>query len=258
MNNLKIFKQSYADQLRREVEKSVGLDRYAQEVFPVNEEMLEPISGIEKLDTLASQMSPKQEDDIMSAKLLYEALGMLNLAQASYNAFWESLSHLDLYPYVRKRWPKVGEKGFDEKQYILDHWFVTKRPMRHSLAGLWWSVNQTIDHTNKENPYYLTEYLFKHFDFRTRRLGASTLFRYKPAVHGILKFMLECDEINKNYFEGRANYIIMYFNQMGAVRQLASLPEEFFSEELERIKEDILKIQSREEVAGALQFMDDD
>ena len=43
-----------------------------------------------------------------------------------------------------------------------------------------------------------------------------------------------------------------------SVRQLASLPEEFFYNELKRIKEDILKIQSREEVAGALQFTDDD
>lgn len=258
MDNLKIFKPQYADQLRREVDKGVGLDRYASKVFPVDEEMLDPISGIEKLDAIVDKMSPKQEDDIVSAKKLYDALSMLNPAQASYNVFWESLSHMDLFPYVQRRWPKVTESGFGEKQYVLDHWFVTKRPMRHSLAGLWWAVNQTIDESNKSNPYYLTDYLFKHFDFRTRRLGASTLFRYKPAVHGILKFMRECDEINEIYFEGRANYIIMYFNQMGAVRQLASLPEEFFYNELKRIKEDVLKIQTREEVAGALQDLDED
>ncbi len=258
MNNLKIFKPAYADQLRREIEKGVGVERYSKDVFPIDENELVPVVGIEKIDAFADKMSPKQEDDIVSAKVLYESLGMLNLAQASYKPFWESLSHIDLFPYVQKRWPKVTEQGFGEKQYILDHWFVTKRPMRHALAGLWWAVNQTIDNNNTTNPYYLTEYLFKHVDFRTRRLGSSTLFRYKPAVQGILQFMYECDELNDTYFEGRANYIIMYFNQMGAVRQLASLPQEFFYEELKRKKDDILKIQYRDEVADALLDLESD
>lgn len=258
MNNIKIFRSAYADQLRREIEKGVDLNRYAKESFPVDESMLDELIGIERLDTLVNKMSPKQEDDIVSAKVLYEALGMLNLAQASYKPFWESLSHIDLFPYVQKPWPKVTERGFGEKNYVLDHWFVTKRPMRHSLAGLWWAVNQTIDNSNTTNPYYLTEYLFKHVDFRTRRLGSSTLFRYKPAVQGILQFMHECDELNDTYFEGRANYIIMYFNQMGAVRQLASLPKEFFYNELNRKKDDILKVQYRDEVAEALLDLDDE
>lgn len=256
MERLKIFKPQYAEQLKKEVANGIELQRYGQEYFPFDEKMLIPLVGISEIGGVVSSLSPLPEDDIKSAKIIYQALDMLNPLQASYNVFWESLSHLDLFSYVQKRWPRVKENAFDDKQYILDHWFVTKRPMRHPIAGLWWSVNQTIDENNKSNPYYLTEYLFKHFDFRTRRLGASTLFRYKPAVHGILKFMSECDEINESYFEGRANYIIMYFNQMGAVRQLASLPKEFFYDELNRIKGDILRIQYREEVAGALLDME--
>lgn len=257
MDRLKIFKPQYAEQLKKEAADGIELQRYGESTFPIDEQRLQPLNGFKSIGEMASSLSPRPEDDIDSAKKIYKALNMLSPLHASYNVFWESLSHMDLFSYVQKRWPKVQEAGFNDKQYILDHWFVTKRPMRHALASLWWSVYQTIDEDNPSNPYYLTEYLFKHFDFRTRRLGASTLFRYKPAVQGILRFMYECDELNANYFEGRANYIVMYFNQMGAVRQLASLPQEFFYNELKRIKDDVLKIQSREEVAGALQDLDD-
>lgn len=251
----KIFKQRYADELRLEVKNGIGLDRYGMVEFPVYETRLIAANRIPKPEGLLKKMIV--EDDLASAKALYEAYDMLTPLMASNYVFWESLSHRELFSYVQKRWPKVLEPNFDGQQYVLDHWFIIRNVMNHQLAGLWWSVFQTIDDTKPNNKYWLTEYLFRQQEFRTRRFGYSTLFRYKPAVLGILQYMAETPEM-EFFFEARSNYIIMYFNQLGAVKQLASLDRSFFYNELKRIEPEILAIHHREEVAGALQGDDEE
>ena len=44
----------------------------------------------------------------------------------------------------------------------------------------------------------------------------------------------------------KGKFISMYFNQLGAVKQLGCMPESFFSEELKRIKSLIMNAPKRE------------
>lgn len=246
----KIFKQKYADELRLEVKNGIGLDRYGMAEFPIDESRLIAANRVPKPEGLLEKLNP--EDDCASAKALFEAYCMLTPLMAANYIFWESLSHIDLFSYVQNRWPKVKEERFEDKQYVLDHWFISSNPMEHPLADLWWSVNQTIDHSHTQDKYWLTDFLFKQREIRVYRFGQSTLFRYKPAVLGMLQYMAETPEM-QHFFDARSKYIISYFNQLGAIKQLATLDRSFFYNELKRIEPDILAIHYREEVAGALQ-----
>jgi hypothetical protein len=86
-------------------------------------------------------------------------------------------------------------------------------------------------------------------------MGSSTLFRLKEAVIGILKFL---EENVTEYFEGRANFIIMYFNKQATLRQLAVYDRNDFYNELDGIKEDILSVKHRTEAADAVNLQEDD
>lgn len=245
----KIFKQKYADELRFEVKNGIGLDRYGMAEFPIDETRLIAANRVPKPEGLLDKMNP--EDDYASAIALFEAYNMLTPLMGANYVFWESLSHKDLFSYVQKRWSKVLNPDFSDEQYILDHWFISSNQMEHPLADLWWSVYQTVDETNTRNKYWLTEFLFRQREIRVYRFGQSTIFRYKPAVLGILQYMAETPEL-EHFFDARAKYIISYFNQLGAVKQLATLDRSFFYQELKRIESDILAIHYREEVADAL------
>ena len=60
-----------------------------------------------------------------------------------------------------------------------------------------------------------------------------------------------------DYFEGRSNFIMMYFNKQATLRQLAICDRNDFYNELMEIKPDIMKVQHRTEAADALNSQDD-
>ena len=47
-------------------------------------------------------------------------------------------------------------------------------------------------------------------------------------------------------------FITNYFNKLGATKQLAYLDRSFFASELTRIKPEILKLKSREDISDAV------
>ena len=71
---------------------------------------------------------------------------------------------------------------------------------------------------------------------------------------GILKFLME--NIT-DYFEGRSNFIMMYFNKQATLRQLAICNRDDFYNELLTIMPDILRVQHRTEAADALNNQED-
>ena len=129
--------------------------------------------------------------------------------------------------------------------------------MRRGISNLWWSVKQTIieEEDDPDKKFYYTKYLFKRLDFRQRRLGSSTLFRHKEAVLGILKYL---QENVSEHFEGRSNFIIMYFNKQATLKQLAACDRDYFYNELCSLLKDIEQVKDRTEASGILSSQDDD
>ena len=245
-----IFQKDYTDDLYNKV-KQKDFAAYHVDKFDYNQDATFSIE-IERPDNLLEIMlqyaTPQQDYD--AAIALFEAFPNLTREQAYYAPFWAYLTHVDLYPYMVKRFCQGATPTETD---IKINWWHTN-VMRRGLSNLWWSVKQTIDKDHPTDKYHYTKYFFKHLDFRQRRMGSSTIFRHREAVMGILKFL---EENIPDYFEGRSNFIMMYFNKQATLRQLAICNREDFYNELMEIKPDIMKVQHRTEAADALNSQDD-
>lgn len=230
------IKHDFLDQLKSEIKDGIVLDRYFEDEFPIPEEVVQVIPQISLSEGLADKMNPK--DELTSAIELYRAYKSLSPIQATDTYFWESLAHTNLFNYVKQRWPFTKESISPE--YILQHWFVSSSAAvsRHSLASLWWPVYLTIDE-DLDNPYELTEVLFRNQTFRTRTYGTSLIFPIKEANMGILRYISDHPELVKN-FEKAGLEIYKHFNRLGASKQLACLDRTFFYEEMSRAHQGIL------------------
>lgn len=236
----RVFKRSYMDDLRRHIH----IEDYQQEQFPYDESKTKPLANIYHPEGLLDKMDPS--DDFKSAIALFEAYKNLTPLVASLPDLWVYLTHVDLFPYVQKRWPKVMEDDVDEK-YILNHWHENSYFMRTTFAGLWWHTYLTYDE-NRKNPYELTEVLFKNQDFRLIRFGELNLIRHRPAMQGILEYLLANPDIMSNAFGARGQYISRYFNMLGGTKDLAFMDKDYFKSVLEHIKPSLMQITSVNEV----------
>lgn len=134
----KVFKHSYMDMLR----KNVNISDYQQEEFPYDATQVKRLANVYQPEGLLDRMDPT--DDFKSAVELFKAYKDLTPLVASLPDLWVYLCHVDLFPYVQKRWPKVMTDDVDE-QYILNHWHENQHFMRTTFAGLWWHVYLTYD-----------------------------------------------------------------------------------------------------------------
>ena len=248
-----IFQKDYVAALKQSVKDGI-IDAYGDKSFTYNKDAAFSINldrDDKLLDKMVQHTTPAE--DYEAAIALYEAFPDLTREQACYEPFWVYLSHVDLYPYMIKRFCDGKAPTLSD---VKINWWHSNL-MRRGLSNLWWSVKQSVidEEPDPGNRYFYTQYLFKRLDFRTRRLGSSTLFRHKEAVIGILKYL---HENVSEHFEGRSNFIMMYFNQQATLKQLASCDRNYFYNELKSISDDINNVKDRTEAAGALSSQDDD
>jgi hypothetical protein len=178
--------------------------------------------------------------DAENAKRIHKAyLGLTPLA-ASDIRLWTYLAHVDQYEYMVKRWPAVRKAtAKDPSKYLLAHWFINSATqgslVRHGLAGLWWAAHLSYD-PHRSDPYELTPVLFRQLDLATRTLGTYKLARWKPAVIGILEFILENAGLFKDKFEAKQRFVTKYLNQLGGVKPLSLFEKEYFKSVLDGAK----------------------
>ena len=239
-----IFTNKYTNILRENVENGI-IDGYRKDVFPFDESQLMVLPKRARPDNLLGKLLAA-ETEFDRATTLFSAYNDLTPLEASYAPFWDYLAHADLYPFVKKRWPKAFEEGTNSRQYILDHWFVeTRGLMRHSLSNLWWTVAMT---RGEDDDLSLTEFIFDKREDLRLALGISTLYRHKPFNRGILRFMKNNPEIFSEHSAAKERFIIQYFNRLGSIKQLAFMKESFFIETLTELKPRIMAITSRDDL----------
>lgn len=237
------IKNDFLDELKNQIKDGEGLNRYFEEEFPIPEDAIQVIPQIKLPEGLCERMNPK--DEFSSAIELFRAYKNLSPIQATDTYFWETLAHTNLFSYVKQRWPLNPETITPD--YILQHWFVSSSASvsRHSLASLWWPVYLTIDE-ELDNPFELTEVLFRNQTFRTRTYGTSLVFPIKEANMGILRYILDHPELVKN-FEKAGLEIYKHFNRLGASKQLACLDRNFYYEEMKRAHQGIIDAIKRQD-----------
>lgn len=248
------FKTKYADSLLDCAKNGSSISLYAQDIFPIEKENILYIPSIRHPEGLIDKMIPSIEYDFESAVALYEAYQDLSPLQAADKSFWVYLAHTELFSYVQQRFNSVLDPDFNNSQYVLDHWFFAHGPLRHALAGLWWAVFLSFDeNADGEERYKYTKFLFsRDINLRTIYLANYPLFRHKEAAIGILRFLMEDEELCSVFFRQRTRYISKYFNKLGGTRQLVSLDRNFFYTELKKIRPQIIAIQSEEDLKNSI------
>ncbi|MCM1452753.1 MAG: DUF6339 family protein [Clostridium sp.] len=234
------FYKNYAESLKDAVKNGLNLELYAKDSFDFDANQTAMIPNLAYPERLLEKLVPNTQGDFQSAVALYEAYPDLTPLQASDKSFWIYLAHVDLFPYVQKRFPKVKENGFDNKQYILDHWFFEQGPMLHSLSGIWWLTYLSVDEDG-EDKYKYTKQIFRSYNMRSN-FAKYRFVRHREAVFGYLQFMIDFPEIFKVYFRERHIFITKYFNKLGGSRLLSALPREYFYNELLNLKDQIIEV----------------
>jgi len=237
-----IFKDKYVQKLKDEL----NVEFYKSNEFVYDKKQVLMLPNIEQTEGLADKLLQNVNDDCSNAILIYEAFQKLEPIQASDERLWVYLSHVDLYPYMVKRWNAVHNgTAKDGKEYILEHWFLSSSAqsslVRHALAGLWWSVYLSVDET-KDDKYELTKILFRQLDFPTRTLGTYKLGRHKEAVIGILEFIQENEPLFKTKFEDKTRFVTKYLNIIGGVKPISYYKRGFFKSELQKVSGNISAI----------------
>lgn len=227
-----ILTKPYIEKVFDEVTNGIGLERFLSDVFPFDEAFFLRTAQVRQPENLLSKMVPTTDGDFKSAVALYEAYKDLSPLQAIDSQLWESLSLTDLFPYMQTRWGLKECKDEKElKSSILNHFTIKAHGlMRQGLGGLWWLVHLTYD-PDRENPYELTEILFKNYTLRTVRFGVGRVIQHKEAALGILQYIKDHeDEIPS--MENVANGLASYFNKLGAIKQLTYMDRDFFYSEM--------------------------
>lgn len=236
------FTQSYAAELLRMVKNHEKLERYAQPQFEYNKNEVRLIPELEKPLNLAEKLIPSKEGECASAIALYEAYPKMTPLMAADSSLWIYLSHADLFQYVQTRYNDVLKPGFQNKNFILNHWFTFDNwQVLYTVGALWWIVFLTIDNTPGKDKYKYTRRTFINTEYRTNFLK-YTIGRHKEAVFGYYDFLEDNPQITDSKFQDRNRFITKYLNRIGGVKLLSALPREVFYEELSKIKDKILAI----------------
>lgn len=228
-----VFKRGYIDYLKNNIKP----EAYLKDHFEYDPTQVVRLYGVVHPQGLLEQLNPTPDGDLQTAIAIYEAYKDITPLFAQQDDLWVYLTHVDLFDYVKKRWPiKTGEEVSLTKQceFISDHWFRHhERFFRTTFAGLWWSIKLSVDE-NRDNQYELSEVLFRNQEFRTNSFGELPLIRHREAMIGILEFLKENEFLFESGFNAKGRYIRHLFNIVGGFKNITSLDRSFFKEVLYR------------------------
>lgn len=253
----RIFTPQFAENLRCHVEENLthyidptySWEKEAEHSNAIVETDLEKpdLSGM-----LAYADSKTSNDDYEAGKILFEAFRDLTPIQAAQSHFWQYLSHVDLYEYMRRRWSGVNDPNCTAG-YIAEHWFYKQN--RNWLEGLYWSFKGSVQENEDGTPdYKYTQFLFRNQNLRNRGiLPSSTVFRNPEALKGVLQFCIEElekkdrgeDTVFDKYFEYRITApkgVIQLVNKLAGVVEVGAYTQQDFYDFLVESR-DIIKSQ---------------
>jgi hypothetical protein len=123
--------------------------------------------------------------DLENSKIVYQAFPQLTPLQARDPRLWTRLTHVECWPYMRKRWAveRHAENPARAMRYVQSHYFVpqaqSRALLRNGIARLWWYSHLTHN-PRRTDPFELTGVLLSYLDIAQqlleRNMGrASTL-----------------------------------------------------------------------------------
>ena len=158
----------------------------AQWEFPTPCELAAP------LDMLPPEKG--SHHDLENCIRLHKAFPSLSPLQARDSRLWTRLTHVELWKYMRVRWPVEKHLPDREKaqRFALSHYFVAQNQsralLRNGVARLWWTAKMTYDPA-RENPYELTAVLLSSLDI-AKNLFERNLGRISSLSRVFLDYLL--------------------------------------------------------------------
>jgi hypothetical protein len=232
VSHLVIFRDAFAENLRRGISSNLG--KYA-DVSPWAEtigsksarEMETNIELRSELD-LALPAEGKTKD-LENAIRVHKALSGLTPVEACDRRLWTRLSHIELWNYMRNRWPVERHTADSAKaaRFIESRYFVPQRQsralLRNGIARLWWAAHLSYDDEGT-NPYSLTAVLLSSLDI-TQQLLERNFGRAPAVARGFLRFLHQHEELLRGGDESRRRIrqLAKYLNLRGGVSILDCL-----------------------------------
>ncbi|GEM_PF-624789 len=249
MSSLAIFKSTLVNALRSSI--SANLDKYllndawvAEVSTKTNREMQ---TGVEVAGPLGLALpEDSNHKDTENAISFHKALRHLTPLQARDPRLWTRLAHIELWPYMRLRWPVEKHMANRERaaRFVEARYFVAQSQsralLRHGIARLWWTAQLSHD-PDRGNPYELTAVLLSTLDI-TQQIVERGMGRANNIIRGFLAFLLSNSEVlltggDKNRV--RIRRLAKHLNMHGGVCVLDLLSQaevmEVLGKELARI-----------------------
>lgn len=242
----KIFKQEYAELLEENIASNVPLytpEGFAYDPNAVVDGNFDGDSNL--LNDMLPHVSSKASEEVEAAIILYESFKELNPLQASYKPFWLYLSHVELYPYMYKRWLQTPSESISSMaDYIDSHWFYKDGKLRSHLEGMYWLVRKSV--VLSEDGYL--DYEYTRFLFSRRVLGdrgiaaRQFIFMNDKVFKGVLKYIMDNENtIFEHHMQARATYCAKLLNQKGGVVDLSAWAENDVKSFLDPYREKIME-----------------
>lgn len=241
----KAFTKEYAEELEFNIESN--LSKYGTENFEYNTRAVVDLP-YDAHDGLLNEMLPylstEAKVEVDAAIKLYEAYKDLTPLEASYRPFWLYLSHVELYPYMYKRWLEGQDvKGQSLADHIESHFFYKHQTLRSHLEGMYWLVRKSVEYDeNGVADYTCTRFLFSRRVLGDRGIAARKfLFANDIVFKGVLKYIMKNEDvIFAHHMQARATYCAKLLNAKGAVVEMSMWTEKDVEDFLDMNKATIM------------------
>ena len=253
MSKLYIVREESLNQMKQEIPTKI--DTYKAGEYPqFDSSQLSEVRGIQIPDDLENKMieAIKKENNrpnfFEPAKLLRESL-LISPLLASEESVWVYLTHGPLQKFTHTVWDFSQLRADQsEENYVRTHWFLSSASelMRNALASLWWSI-EISRLKDEEDPYRLSKVLFSNYTLRV--VSFAQVLRQRNVLRGILEWINKNIDLQDEALEQRGIFIAKYLNQLAGIKQLTVLKDSDIEELLDDVKDVIMSITSRRDIA---------
>ncbi len=181
------------------------------------------------------------DTDFQNAKKIYEGLKNLPESIACDERFWISLTFGQFYSYMRYRFNPNNDKHNLTRRWFMPEESKKRDLFKQGISSLWWYSYITYD-KQRDNPYELTEFCFKHKAF-LYELYYRTFSSSKSVCHAVIQAMINYENVGGNVTLANSKEIMKYVSFLGG----AYLIDSFTEQELcDKILMELIRIENEE------------
>lgn len=191
-----VFKTTFANNLRSAVPANIakyGLDEPFANAIGVPSAREIPTNLVLEGPLELDLPDTTNLKDFENAMRIHKAFRQLRPLQARDPRLWTHLTHVELWSYMRARWPVERHTENEQKaaRFVQARYFIPQSQgralLRNGIARLWWTAHLSYDET-RNNPYDLLAVLLSTLDI-TQQILERGMGRAPSVVGGFLEFL---------------------------------------------------------------------